>query len=394
MLRRRGKKATVLRRSFLGTLVRAWPGLAFASPFPVEARPQQVVSKARLIVRSPRPEDLETPVHLLTTWITPNDLFYVRSHFYTPSIDPAAWRLRIEGEVDRPLDLSLDDVRSLPSTTQIVTMECAGNGRAFFQPRVAGVQWERGAVGTAAWAGVRLADVLSRAGIRPSARYVWLDGADRGVGRAPDFIRSVPVDKALHRDTLLAYEMNGETLPLQHGFPLRAIVPAWEGAYSVKWLTHVQVSSQDHDGAFVQTAYRYPRWPVAPGGTVAPADTVPLRSLPVKSLITAPATNVAVPQGSPLRVSGFAWAGEAEVRRVEISTDNGRTWTPARLGRDEARHAWRQFEHVWRAPGAGSYVVLARATDSRGITQPVVPDWNPAGYVWNAIDSVRVNVHA
>ena len=394
MVRERGKKATVLRRSFLGTLVRAWPGLAVTSLFPVEARPQQVVSKARLIVRSPRPEDLETPVHLLTTWITPNDLFYVRSHFYTPSIDAAAWRLRIEGEIDSPLDLSLDDVQSLPSTTQIVTMECAGNGRAFFQPRVAGVQWERGAVGTAAWTGVRLGDVLSRAGIRASARYVWLDGADRGVGRAPDFIRSVPVDKALHRDTLLAYQMNGETLPLQHGFPLRAIVPGWEGAYSVKWLTHITASSQDHDGAFVQTAYRYPRWPVAPGGTVAAADTVPLRSLPVKSLITGPATNVAVPQRSPVRVSGFAWAGEAEVRRVEVSTDNGRTWTQARLGRDEARHAWRQFEHVWRAPDAGSYVVLARATDSRGITQPVVPDWNPAGYVWNAIDSVRVNVYA
>jgi DMSO/TMAO reductase YedYZ molybdopterin-dependent catalytic subunit len=384
----------MLRRSFLGTLVRAWPGLAVSSLLPAEVRAQQVVSKDRLIVRSPRPEDLETPVHLLTTWITPNDLFYVRSHFYTPSIDAGAWRLRVEGEVDRPLDLGLDDIRNLPSTTEIVTLECAGNGRAFFEPRVAGVQWERGAVGTAAWTGVRLGDLLNRAGIRSSARYVWLDGADSGVGRAPDFIRSVPIDKASDRDTLLAYQMNGETLPVSHGFPLRAIVPGWEGAYSVKWLTHIQVSAQDHDGPFVQTGYRYPRRPIAPGGTVAPADTVPLRSMPVKSVITAPSANGVVMPGSPVRVSGFAWAGETEIERVEVSTDNGRTWTTARLGRDESRYAWRQFEHVWRAPDAGSYVVLARATDSRGITQPVVPEWNPAGYVWNAIDSVRINVKA
>jgi len=241
------------RRAFLGRIGGTIPGLAAAALLPGVFSAQQPVSKARLIVRSARPEDLETPVHLLTSWITPNDLFYVRSHFYTPSIDPAAWRLRVDGDVDAPLELSLGDIRALPAATLVVTLECAGNGRAFFDPPVAGVQWEKGAVGTAAWRGVRLADVLRKAGVQPSARYVWLDGADRGVGKAPDFIRSVPIEKATHPDTLLAYEMNGAPLPTAHGFPLRAIVPGWEGAYSIKWLTHIQASAQDHDGPFVQT---------------------------------------------------------------------------------------------------------------------------------------------
>jgi len=383
----------VRRRTFLETVGRLAPSAAAAALLPSSVLARQIVSKDRLIVRSARPEDLETPAHLLTSWITPNDLFYVRSHFYTPSIDPDAWRLRIDGEVGTPLDLTLADLRALPSTTLVVTLECAGNGRAFFDPPVAGVQWEKGAVGTAAWTGVRLADLLRQAGIRPSARYLWLDGADRGLGRAPDFVRSLAADKALHAETLLAYEMNGQRLPVPHGFPLRAIVPGWEGAYSVKWLTHIEASARDHDGPFVQAGYRYPRRPVAPGSVVPASETVPLRALPVKSLITSPPPGVAAPRDG-VRISGFAWAGDGEIRRVDVSTDGGRTWAEARLGRDRARYAWRQFEYVWRPAAGGSYVVLSRATDSRGATQPIVPEWNPAGYVWNAIDRVRINVGA
>ena len=370
------------------------PGFAATSLLPGAAFAQEPVSPSRLIVRSTRPEDFETPVHLLDSWITPNDLFFVRSHFYTPTIDALSWRLQVDGEVESVLLLTLDDIRRMPSTTVTATLECAGNGRAFFDPPVAGVQWERGAVGTAVWTGVRLGDILDRARAKSSTRYIWLDGADLGIGAAPDFIRSLPVDKAMQRETLLAYEINGEPLPVSHGFPLRALVPGWEGAYSVKWLTHVQCSPRDHDGPFVQSGYRYPRVPVAPGAVVPVADTVALRELAVKSVLTAPASNATVSAGTPLRIAGFAWAGEADISRVEVSLDNGRTWVPAQLGHDQARYAWRQFEYVWRMPIPGSHVVLSRATDARGATQPVVPDWNPAGYVWNAIDRVRVNVRA
>ena len=213
------------------------------------------------------------------------------------------------------------------------------------------------------------------------------------MGRAPDFVRSLPIDKAMQADTVLAYEMNGEVLPTAHGFPLRAMVPGWEGAYSVKWLTHIQASVQDHDGPFVQAGYRYPRRPIPPGTLLPASETVPLRALPVKSLITSPANNASV-DGATVRISGFAWAGEEDVARVDVSTDGGRTWSPARLGRDRARYAWRQFEHVWRPAGSGSYLVLSRATDRRGESQPIIGEWNPAGYAWNAIDRVRIDVGA
>ena len=380
------------RRSFLSTLVRA--GAATAATCLSSSRSllaQNDSGGNRLIVHSPRPEDLETPSNLLTSWITPTDLFYVRSHFYTPAIREDGWSLRVDGEVERSLDLTLTELRKMPSTTQVVTLECAGNGRAFFDPPVAGVQWRKGAVGTARWTGIRLADLLGRAGIKRSARHVWLNGADVGTGRAPDFIRNVPLEKAMHPDTLLAYEMNGEVLPLAHGFPLRAIVSGWEGAYSVKWLTHLHVADREQDGPFVQSSYRYPKRPVAPGATVQPADTVPLKGLVVKSIITSPMADAVVPPG-PVRIAGFAWAGEAEIKRVDVSTDRGRTWVQARLGRDRAPFAWRQFEYQWNATDPGTLLVLSRAEDDKGRVQPIVAEWNPAGYLWNAIDQVRVNV--
>ena len=344
-----------------------------------------------LSVRSDNPQDLETPAHLLTSWLTPNDLFYVRSHFYTPSVSLNDWTLVVDGEVDRPLEIRFDGFDRFETVRQVVTLECAGNGRAFFEPRVAGVQWEKGAVGTAAWEGVRLADILRAAGLRSSARYVWLDGADRGVGRAPDFVRSLPIDKALDPVTLLAFRMNGETLPVPHGFPLRAVVAGWEGAYSIKWLTHITVSSQDHDGPFVQSGYRRPIHPVRPGALVAAADMVPIKELPVKSLITSIVPGATVPYQA-VEVGGFAWVGDAEIDGVDVSTDGGRTWSPARLGDERALYAWRRFEFSWTPPHPGSFVVLSRGRDTRGRTQPIVPDWNPSGYLWNAIDQVRINV--
>lgn len=346
---------------------------------------------ARLIVRSRSPQDLETPISLLTDWITPNDVFFVRSHLPTPNVDGSTWALNVAGAVDRSLTLRLDDLRALPRATSVVTLECAGNGRAFFDPPVAGVQWQRGAVGNARWAGVRLSDVLRRAGVHQTGQFVLLDGADRPVGTVPDFTRTLPIAKAMHRDTLLAFEMNGVPLPVSHGFPLRAIVPGWEGAYWMKWLTAITVLDAQHDGFFVQTAYRYPRQAVAPGSVVPANEMEPLTGMAVKSLIVSPEAGASLPAGR-LRVAGFAWTGEGEIARVEVSTDGGGSWQRTSLGRDREPYAWRAFEYEWRGAPSGAYTVLARATDSRGRTQRDVPRWNPSGYLWNAPDRVAVTV--
>jgi sulfite oxidase len=385
------------RRDFIAAGGLAGAAFGLRRFLPNEAFAQNIIKgKERLIVRSLRPEDLETPVSLLNTWITPNDLFYVRHHTYAPNIDEAAakeWSVKVDGEVERPLTISLDELKRMGRATVTVTLECAGNGRAFFDPPVAGIQWEKGAVGTARWTGVRLADLLAKAGLKPTGKYALLGGADKPVGQMPDFLRNVPIDKAMHPDTILAYEMNGEPLPALHGFPLRAIVPGWEGAYAVKWLNHVQVIDKEHDGFFVKTAYRYPSRRVAPGAAVAPKDMVPLTGLVVKSFINSPLEGAAVKPGK-IRVTGFAWAGESKIAKVDVSLDNGSTWAPARLGRERERYAWQSFEHELSITAPGSYLIMSRATDEKGQIQPVAPQWNPSGYLWNVIDKVRINVEA
>jgi DMSO/TMAO reductase YedYZ molybdopterin-dependent catalytic subunit len=355
-----------------------------------------IKGKERLIVRSIRPEDLETPVGLLNTWITPNDLFYVRHHSYAARVDEQAakeWTVKVEGEVDRPLDLTLGELKKLPRATVTVTLECAGNGRAFFDPPVAGIQWEKGAVGTARWTGARLADVLKKAGVKTAGKYVALDGADKPVGKMPDFIRNLPIEKALHADTILAYEMNGAPLPALHGFPLRAVAPGWEGAYSVKWLNHIQVIDKEHEGFFVKTAYRYPNKRVAPGAAVDPKDMIPLTGLVVKSFINSPLDGAKLKPGK-VRLTGFAWAGESFISKVDVSMDNGGTWVPAKLGKERERYAWQSFEHEFDIAAIGSYLLMARATDDKGRMQPVAAQWNPSGYLWNVIDQVRIHVES
>lgn len=352
-----------------------------------------VKGKEKLIVRSLRPEDLETPVGLLNTWITPNDLFYVRHHAYAAKVNANEWKLIVDGEVNTPLSLTLDDLKKMPKATVTVTLECAGNGRAFFDPPVPGIQWEKGAVGTARFSGARLADVLKKAGVKAAGKYVALNGADKPVGKQPDFIRNLPMAKAIHPDTILAYEMNGEPLPQLHGFPLRAIAPGWEGAYAVKWLAHVQVIDKEHEGFFVKTAYRYPNKQVAPGAAVPPENMEPLTGLVVKSFINAPAEGSSFKPGK-VKMSGFAWAGESFITKVEVSSDNGSTWKLAKLGKERERYAWQSFDYEFTITKPGSYLLMARATDDKGNVQPVAPHWNPSGYLWNVIDKVRINVEA
>ena len=393
------QSAPLSRRSFIvgASQIGAAIGLSQMLPDSLRSALAQngpvVKGKERLIVRSLRPEDLETPVSLLNTWITPNDLFYVRHHMYAPQVVLKDWTLKVEGEVERPLTLTLDELKRMPQTSMTVTLECSGNGRAFFDPPVPGIQWEKGSIGTARFTGARLADVLKKAGVKSTGRFAFFNGADRPIETMPDFIRQVPLEKAMHPDTVLAYEMNGAPLPMLHGFPLRLVVPGWEGAYAVKWLNNIQVSDREHDGFFVKTAYRYPNKRIVPGTVVDPKDTVPLVGLIVKSFINAPLDGAKVRSGS-LHITGFAWAGEADIAKVEISTDNGSTWQPARLGKDHERYAWRQFEYEWRVTEPGSYLIMSRATDDKGRTQPVAAQWNPSGYLWNVIDQVRINVEA
>lgn len=352
----------------------------------------QRFGKEKLLIRSQRPPDFETPVSLLDSFITPNDLFYVRSHLPVPAqLDAATWALKVGGEVDSPLSLSIDEIKKLPAVTVTVTLECAGNGRAFFQPAVAGIQWEKGAVSTARFTGARLSDVLKRAGMKSIGKNVELHAADRPLGTMPAFVRQVPMAKAMHPDTIIAYAMNGEPIPAVHGFPLRAIVPGWEGAYSVKWLNALNVLAGDSTSFWVATAYRYPNRRIAPGAAVDAKDMLPLTGLVVKSLITTPAAGASFAPGN-ISVGGFAWAGEDDIAKVDISIDNGATWQPARLTGEQAKYTWRRFEHTFTVSSPQSVLILSKATDAKGAVQPAVSQWNPSGYLWNQYDSVRIEV--
>ena len=349
--------------------------------------------KDNLIIRSDSPADFETPVQLLDKgWITSNDAHYVRSHLSVPNVELNNWNLTVEGEVNRPLKLTMRDIRGFQEVTRTVTLECSGNGRAFADPPVAGLQWEKGAVGTARWTGIPLRDVLMKAQVQPNAKHVILNGADMPIRAVPDFVRSIPIEKAMHPDTILAYRMNGAALPVLHGFPLRLIVPGWEAAASTKWIVNIQISEAEASGFFMQTAYRIPNRPIAPGTLVDPKDTIPYTALSVKSIFTSPLDGAMVPMGSSIQLRGFAWAGEADITQVDVSTDAGSTWNIAVLDNDKARYTWRRFRYLWRPPAAKSFVVMSRATDSQGRTQPMVASWNPSGYLYNVADKIQINV--
>ena len=365
--------------------------VAPADLFAQTATAAQRFGKEKLIVRSMRPPDFETPVALLDSFITPNDAFFVRSHLPVPQVDAASWSLKIGGEVNSPIALSLDEIKKLPATTVTMTLECAGNGRAFFAPALAGIQWEKGAVGTARFTGTRLSEILKKAGVKTTGLNVEMHAADRPLGTRPAFVRQVPMAKAMHPDTIVAWDMNGQPIPLPHGSPLRAIIPGWEGAYSVKWLNALNVLAKDSDSFWVATGYRYPNRRVAPGAAVDAKDMEPLTGLVVKTLITTPAHGASLAAGK-VPVGGFAWAGENDITKVDVSIDNGATWQPARLTGEQARFTWRRFEFELNATKPQSYLILSRATDSKGNTQPAVSQWNPSGYLWNQYDSVRIEV--
>jgi DMSO/TMAO reductase YedYZ molybdopterin-dependent catalytic subunit len=352
-----------------------------------------IPDKRPMILHNDRPEDLETPVSYFDQWLTPTHAFFVRQHLPRPTIVEADFRLSIAGRTARELELSVADLRKLPQYKIPAVLECTGNGRGFYQPRVPGIQWGRGAVGNAEWSGPRLLDVLKLAGADLQAAYVTTNGADIGVAKTPDFIRSLPMRKALDPATLLAMDMNGAPLPDLHGFPLRLIVPGWDGTSWVKWVNSLSIANEQDQGFFMNPAYRYPKHPGAPGVPVDKADLEVIEGMPVKSYITGHADGDKIPLAAAV-LRGMAWAGEEHVTKVEVSTDGGSTWQAAQLSPQAQPFTWRLWSTEWHPAKQGYYTILSRATDSAGRVQPIVAPWNPSGYLFNAIDRIGIIVEA
>jgi len=343
----------------------------------------------KMIVRSSRPEDLEMPLDGFKDWITPLDQFFVRCHTFTPERPNLnEWRLKLDGVVNQPLTLTMGDLKKMPRVELVAVLECAGNGRSFYEPHVPGTQWAFGSVGNGRWAGVRFRDVLAKAGVKDSAKDILFDGFDVPLGKMPDFQRTITVKKAMDPDTLLAYEMNGQPLPQEHGFPLRLIVPGWAGDSWVKWLQHIEVLDHEFEGFWMKTGYRHPTQPVAPGTAVDPAQMVPVTDLNVKSVIATPA---AITAPGRVRISGAAWSNSSPVTRVDVSVDGGKTWKPATLGNDKSQYGWKLWQLDWNAP-EGKHTLMARATNTDGKMQPLAQEWNPSGYLWNVAQAREIEV--
>jgi DMSO/TMAO reductase YedYZ molybdopterin-dependent catalytic subunit len=363
------------------------------------AMADETVIREDFTVHGERPLNMEPPPHLLDDEVTPAARMFVRNNGQTPKSDAAAaagWRLRIDGEVERALELSIADLRrDFETVTLRLQIECAGNGRKFFVPGTRGNQWTFGAVSCAEWTGVRLRDVLQAAGVKPGAVYTGHYGADAhlsGDASREAISRGVPIDKAMEPHNLIAFAMNGNDIPLLNGHPLRLVVPGWPGSCSQKWLTRIRVRDRVHDGEkMTGDAYRMPAYPVAPGTEVPVEDFVIIESLPVKSLVTHPRTGHRVEAGAAFEVRGHAWAGDRAVARVDVSTDFGATWRQAELARPANRYAWQRWRTAVTLPQVGYHEVWARATDDTGQAQPpVTPGWNPKGYLNNMQHRIAV----
>lgn len=353
----------------------------------------QVAPPSGSIMREREPENLEFAFSTLNSFITPNERFYVANHFGTPHVDANGWRLQVEGAIEHPFELTYDELLKMPSKTIIATLENPGNNRVFLSPRENGVQWELGAVGNAEWTGVPLTAILERAGVRPEAVEVILEGADNGEvresPRSPGgvrFARSLPLSKARQGEVLLAYKMNGADLPTSQGFPVRAIVPGWYDIASVKWLSRLLVSSVPFRGYFQSVAFNI--WERRNGMALL----APIAEMQVKAQIARPSLYETVALNKPYRVYGAAWAGEADVAQVEISDDDGRTWNQASLLGTPTRFAWRLWEYRWQPTRGGRYNLMARATDSGKRVQPMQRDNDRGSYLISHVLPMPVDV--
>jgi DMSO/TMAO reductase YedYZ molybdopterin-dependent catalytic subunit len=356
--------------------------------------------KKPLIKLTYRPPNYETPLSHFTSEFTPNESFFVRYHLsgIPEEINAARWRLKVGGDgVGRPLELGLDDLRSDFEAVEVAAVcQCSGNRRGFSDPHVAGVQWSFGAVGNARWRGVRLKDVLNRANIRAETVELVLSGADGPVLEGtPDFIKSIPVDKALDENTLIAYAMNGAPLPHFNGFPIRLVVPGWTATYWMKHLDRIEASTKPFTGFWMKSAYRIPtgKFPIIQQFfSQTTAANAPITEMVVNSMIAAPQEGHTMQATETVDLRGLAWDGGYGIRHVDVSVDGGGTWREAELGTDVGRFSFRAFRSRFSPPRAGTYQVLARASNGAGQTQAEKLIFNPAGYHNNVPRPLTINV--
>ena len=354
--------------------------------------------KRALIQRAFRPPNFETPLSELAAPFTRNDAFFVRYHLAViPRVDPQTWRLQLGGtSVQRPLAASLPELkRTFPVVSLAAVNQCSGNRRGLFSPRVPGVQWGNGAMGNALWTGVRLRDVLRRAGVAYDALEVVFNGADSAVlPSTPNFVKSLPIERALDENTLIAFEMNGQPLPHWNGAPARLIVPGWTGTYWMKHLTDIRVEPKPFEGFWMKAAYRLPTgaFPGARFASQETKETTPITEILVNSLIISPLSGAHLRRGERAELAGKAWDNGAGIEAVEVSTDNRQSWRDATLGRDLGRFAWREFRLPIDTSKPGPLEIAVRARSRNGTSQPDKLTVNPSGYHDNIVQTVRVEV--
>lgn len=380
-----------------------WTGLTSAADAALpagvieSAQLDSLAGKLPLIRKSFRPPNFETPVSYFNEAFTPNKAFFVRYHLagIPEAVDAAQWRLVVAGEsVEKPLELTYENLtRDFEMIEVAAVCMCSGNRRGFSQPHVPGVQWGHGAIGNAKWRGVRLRDVLNKAGVKKDAVEIVLGGADAAVlDKTPDFVKSIPVWKAMDENTLVAFAMNGENLPHWNGYPARIVVPGWTATYWMKHVTTISAVAQPFKGFWMNPAYRIPKgkFPVIDRFVSQETEAnTPITEMVVNSLITTPDSGSKVRHGEPVTVAGVAWDGGYGIATVEVSEDEGKVWQTAQLGADLGRYSWRQWSHRFTPPRAGRHVVLARATNRAGATQTFELIFNPAGYHNNVVQRVE-----
>jgi len=354
--------------------------------------------KGSMILQRTRPPLLETPWEVFDQGVfTPNDRFYVRWHWAVipTAIDVGSFTLTVRGHVNQTLSLSLNDLlHNFPRVELAAVNQCSGNSRGFYQPRVPGAQWANGAMGNALWAGVRLKDVLDRAGVKPGAVQVRLGGLDEPVvDDAPHFMKSLAIDHARDGEVMIAYAMNGEQLPLLNGFPLRLVVPGWYATYWVKMLSDIEVLDQPDTNYWTKTAYTIPDTPradIKPGQTGVPV--VPINRMVPRSFVTSIAAGASLPAGKPTELRGIAFGGDCGVSAVDVSIDGGTSWQPAQLGADQGQYGFRAWNAEFTPSAPGRYAVAVRCTNTMGEAQPDAPNWNAAGFMRNVIEATEFTV--